>query len=133
MLMQKPPGTHATTFGSAFTTASVAAAGGVVDSNITGFGESGTRIQRLQITPSTDIDDYTIELYRKDTFLSGDLQYRLLNVTTSATAATAELDEVIGSMYDDDKTGEIHLRVINDDPANAATFNIEIEGETIRD
>lgn len=117
------------TFGSAFTSPSVAAAGGVQSFNLTGFGDRGTNIQRLQITPSTDVDDYTVELFREDTHTT--LQYQLLNVTTSAAAAVALLDELIGLMWDDDSTGELHMRITNDDPANAATFDIEVEGATL--
>ncbi len=117
------------TFGSALTSASVAAAGGVLSFNLTGFGREGMYIQRLQITPSIDVDDYTVEIFREDTHTT--LQYALANVTDSAAAAVATLDELIGEMYDDDASGEIHMRITNDDPANAATFDIEIEGSTI--
>lgn len=117
------------TFGDAFTSASIAAAGGILSFNLTGFGREGHYIQRLQVTPSTDVDDYTVEIFREDTHAT--LQYQLLNVTDSAAAAVATLDELIGEMYDDDSSGEIHMRITNDDPANAATFDIEIEGSTI--
>lgn len=121
---------YITTFGSPFTSPSVAAAGGTQSFNLTGFGLMGTDIQRLQITPSTDIDDYTVELFREDTHAT--LQYKLENVTDSAAAAVATLDEGIGQIYDDDDdSGELHMKITNDDPANAATFNVEIEGTTI--
>ena len=86
-------------------------------------------MHRLSILPSIDVDDYTVELFREDTHATK--QYELANVTTSAAAAVKETDELIGLMLDDDQSGEVHMRITNDDPANAATFDIEIEGMDI--
>lgn len=86
-------------------------------------------IHRLSILPSTSVDLYTVELFREDTHTTK--QYELKDVNTSAAAAVKETDELIGLMYDDDASGEIHVRITNDDPANAATFDIEVEGMDI--
>ena len=122
-------GPKITTFGSPFTSPSVAAGGGVQSFNITGLGLKGLWLHRLAILPSIDVDLYTVELFREDTHTTK--QYELKDVNTSASAAVKETDELIGLMLDDDASGELHMRITNDDPANAATFGIEVEGMDI--
>lgn len=119
-------GPKRSTFGSPFTSPSVAAAGGVESFNITGWGALGLLLHSLSILPSTDVDLYTVELYREDTFTTK--QYELKDVNTSAAAAVKQTDSLIGLMLDDDESGELHMRITNDDPVNAATFGIEAEG-----
>ncbi len=122
-------GQKQSSFGSPFTSPSVAAAGGVQSFDITGWGRAGMLIHRLAILPSIDVDLYTVELFREDTHTTK--QYELKDVNTSASAAVKETDELIGLMLDDDESGELHMKITNDDPVNAATFDIEVEGMDI--
>ena len=124
-------------FGSAFTTASVAAAGGTLQVNITAsnipdIGLKGIMMARFKITPSTDVDSYDAEFFRTDGFVAADQQLHLQGIDTSASAATAFIQLGPFFIIDEDQTNELHLLLTNDDPANAATFNIEIEFTQLR-
>lgn len=122
------PGRLTSTIGTPFMTSSITSGGGSEDVNITGFGTKGMEIIKFRITPSGIVSSYDVEGYREDTFSTR--QYFLQNVTTSSTSGVAEQD-VEFALVDDDASGELHLRITNDDPSNPRTFDIEIEGVEI--
>jgi len=122
-------GLYVSNFGSGHVTAAVPAISGSVSENITGFGQRGTMVGRINILPSTDCDSYDVEIFREDTFTTR--QYFLDDVTTSESAAVLTEDFNF-MLFDDDNTGEIHIKITNNDPVTTPTFTIEIEGMTIR-
>ncbi len=123
-----------TSFGSGYTTAAPAAGGGTISENIdtgdiSGIGVNGIIVSKIQITPSLDCDDYTVEFFRVDTH-TGEVDFALTNVTTSAAAAVAELVKQEMTFVDGDASSELHIKITNDDAVTTPTFLIEIEGTT---
>ena len=102
------------------------AAGGMVDTNITGFGERGTKVIRLKVTPSAAISSYAVDMFRGDTFV-GTSYYRSAGINLGVTP----FEDFEFTPPDDDVSGELHVRITNDDASLAATFDVEVEGTTI--
>ena len=117
------------TFGSPFTTVTIAAAASA-SFNITGAGERGTDVTRLGVQPSVSLASYDLIGFRKDTFSSAQQQYKLSAVTDSSLSSAKTIDRVLGMLFDEDTSYELHFKIINNG-SQGATFNIEYEGTRI--
>ena len=119
-------GVYVSNFGSPVNTGSIAAGGGTADFNMTDFGERATQVISLKVTPSAAISGYDIDIFRTDAF-SGTSHYRAENITEGVTP----FEDFGFAVLDDDATGELHVRVTNNDGSLAASFDIEVEGSTV--
>ena len=128
------PSANFSSYGSAYTTGAPAAGGGTISENIetgdiAGLGVNHTNVIRIQITPSTDCDSYTVEFFKADSH-TGAKNFTLLNVTTSAAGAVAIEVQKDMTFVDADASSELHVKITNNDATTTPTFLIEIEGET---
>ena len=68
---------------------------------------------------------YDIEIYAKDTFLAADLVYK----ATSIDPAVDYEDWMPFWVHDDDKTQELHLKLINNDASHQGVFSVTLRVE----
>jgi hypothetical protein len=97
--------------------------------NKTGFVNRGL-VYNLTITETgaTMTGTYDIEIYKKDTFVAGDLLYSAQNI--DATANSRVYTDRLPFMYlDGDSTSELHIKIRNDDGAQSGTWTLAITAE----
>lgn len=107
------------------TTGSIAGSGGTASLDITSFINEGV-IYELSVTRTagTGGDDIDVEIFSKDTKLTGDRLY----LAEAADASTAYLD-ASGIFYEDeDNSAELHIKITNNSAA-AATFDVRARAQ----
>lgn len=93
-------------------------------------------ILKVKVTPNTAGGTTRVEMYRKDTFLSADLCFVTGPFSTSfispiqADTATERKEGFVLPYEDDDLTGEMHVKIYNDD-STAKTYAVEITYEEL--
>jgi len=110
-------------------TGNTVAAATTTNFNKTGFINRGL-VYNLTITETggTMTGTYDIEIYKKDTFVAGDLLYSAQNI--DATASSRVYTDRLPFMYlDGDSTSELHIKIRNDDGAQSGTWTIAITAE----
>lgn|SRR3990167_1908849 len=119
----------ARTFTHSFTSASISASSSLEINQTT--LPNACNIVRIKVTPSI-AGVYRFEIYRKDTYLAADLLF----TAGGSVNGTYEIPKnpVQGSVafYEDlDVSGELHIKIYNDDASNAKTFAVEVDIEEI--
>jgi hypothetical protein len=116
-------GTQARTFTPAPITV---AASGNHAVNQTGFMNRGL-VHYLKVTETGGlvVGSYAIEVFSKDTFMDEDLLYK----ATGINPATDFEDWLPWFCRDADETGELHVRITNNDSANPGTYELTIRAE----
>jgi hypothetical protein len=71
------------------------------------------------------VGSYAIEVFSKDTFMDEDLLYK----ATGINPATDFEDWLPWFCRDADETGELHVRITNNDSANPGTYELTIRAE----
>ena len=106
-------------------TGSIAATGGTASLDITSFINEGVIYElSLTRTAGTGGDDIDVEIFSKDTKLTGDRLY----FAEAADASTAYIDSS-GIFYEDEDTSaELHIKVTNNSAA-AATFTVRARAQ----
>lgn len=101
-------------------------AGATEDFNLTGFLNRGLcHYLKVAETGGLATDTYDIHLYAKDTFLAADLLYQAEGIDP----ATDFEDWLPFWVSDHDATRELHLRIINNDATQPATFAVTLACE----
>lgn len=94
--------------------------------NLTGFLNRGLcHYFKVQETGEAMTGTYDLHLYARDTFLAGDLLYKLEDVNPAA----AYEDWLPFWLQDRDESHELHIKIINNDEAEAGVFSISLNSE----
>jgi hypothetical protein len=94
--------------------------------NKTGFVNRGLcYLLKLTETGGTSTGTYDVAIYSKDTFLAADLLYQATGI--DSTANSRIYTDRLPFMYlDDDATSELHIKITNNDGAQAMTFTFAL-------
>lgn len=102
-----------------FTTASISSKGGVQQVNQ--IFNNRSLVTKFRVSPNSSNVLSLIEVFKRDTFSSGDLEYK-------ATASGEYIDDVVWYHEDLDDTSELHLKITNNSLVDS-TFDIELLSE----
>jgi hypothetical protein len=99
-------------------------AGAAQTFNLTNFLNRGlAHYLKVEETGGAITTSYNVEIYEEDTFTT--LLYR----ATYINPATPYEDWLPFWLKDADNTRELHLKIINNDPNHAGTFNLTLKAE----